>query len=316
MKTLMITGIGGDIGQSVARIVREVRPAWTIVGVDVHERHAGTLVSDAYRTVPFAFDAGYFAHMERIVDAHRVDICLPTSEAEMGVLAAMGVDRIGRAALLGISRAAIGIGMDKLSTIRFLVEAGIPAPWTMAADPDALPEAYPCIYKPRRAAGSKGVVICRDKLEAEHLARQPAAAVFQEYLEPADREVTCAVFRDRHGRTAVLPMLRQLAGGMTGWAQVIDAPEAVDQCIRLAAALDLHGPINVQMRLTADGPRIFEVNPRISSTVHMRHLMGFEDLRWLLDDADGLDVEFSPIPPGTTAVRMQCAALLNSPGVN
>lgn len=314
-KTLLITGIGGDIGQSIARIVRDVRPGWRILGVDVHARHAGSLVADACEEVAYASDPSYPADLARIVDEHRVDLCLPTSEAEIAVLAGMEADRIGTALVVGICRPVVEVGMDKLATAEFIRSLGLPAPWTLPASVDSLPESYPCIYKPRRAAGSKGVVLCQDRVEAGLLAERTQAAVFQEYLEPADKEVTCAVFRDRRGTTTVLPMLRQLAGGLTAWAQVIDAPEAVCQCKALADALELRGPMNVQMRITAHGPRIFEINPRLSSTVYMRHLMGFQDLRWLLDDAEGLSNDYPVIQPGLTSVRVQAAELLSlAPG--
>ena len=36
---------------------------------------------------------------------------------------------------------------------------------------------------------------------------------------------------------------------------------------------------------------IFEINPRFSSTVLFRHLMGFEDVLWSIQDKLGLSVE-------------------------
>ena len=105
-------------------------------------------------------------------------------------------------------------------------------------------------------------------------------------------------------------MLRELVGGFTGWAQVVDEPEAVSQCIALAEALDLRGPMNAQMRITDRGPRIFEINPRLSSTVYLRHLLGFSDVQWMLDEHEGRAVDFPTVPTGTIAVRIQDAAVL------
>ena len=42
MKTILITGIGGDISQGVATILRENRPDLRLIGVDMHEQHGGT----------------------------------------------------------------------------------------------------------------------------------------------------------------------------------------------------------------------------------------------------------------------------------
>ena len=59
--------------------------------------------------------------------------------------------------------------------------------------------------------------------------------------------------------------------------------------------LDLRGSINIQLRFTSEGPRIFEINPRFSSTIYFRHAVGFQDLIWSVNDALGL-----PIPEKIT----------------
>ena len=137
-------------------------------------------------------------------------------------------------------------------------------------------------------------------------------SVVQELLLPADQEVTCAIYRTKDGRTAVLQLLRTLVGGFTGWAQVIDHPEVSKQCVQIAEGLGLQGGINAQLRLTEQGPRIFEINPRFSSTLLMRHKMGFCDAVWTVQEALGKSVSFYHPRVGTTGVRVQDAAVLGS----
>jgi carbamoyl-phosphate synthase large subunit len=67
--------------------------------------------------------------------------------------------------------------------------------------------------------------------------------------------------------------------------------------------------MNIQLRLTDQGPRVFEINPRFSSTVLMRHRIGFSDLLWALSEAEGLAVEYPIIPIGVTMVRVQGAMI-------
>ena len=42
----------------------------------------------------------------------------------------------------------------------------------------------------------------------------------------------------------------------------------------------MNGLLNVQLRLTDKAPKIFEINPRASSAIKMRHMLGFKDLLW------------------------------------
>jgi carbamoyl-phosphate synthase large subunit len=134
--------------------------------------------------------------------------------------------------------------------------------------------------------------------------------IFQELLLPADQEVTCGVHRTRSGITTVIQLRRRLVGGFTGWAEVIDDPEVESLCHRVSESLGFAGSINIQLRRTASGPRIFEINPRFSSTAVMRHRMGFQDVVWSINDMLGREVTPTRVSPGLRAVRLQNASVL------
>lgn len=310
MKTILITAIGGDIGQAVASIVRRTFPDWRILGCDIHARHAGELFVNQWFVAPRADDAGYLPWLEKTVREQGVDLCVPMSEAELSILAGAGGGRVGNAGLVMANGKAIAVGGDKLATARFMAAADLPVPWTIPAGEVGVATPFPCIFKARRGAGSKSVFICNSLEEAHFLARRHPESVFQELLLPEEREVTCAIYRTRDGRIAVLQLLRRLAGGFSGWAKVMDSPELRGQCERIAEALALEGSINAQFRITDSGPRLFEINPRFSSTILMRHLMGYQDVVWALRESMGERVE--PVIPkvGTVGVRTQGAELM------
>jgi carbamoyl-phosphate synthase large subunit len=308
--TILITGIGGDIAQGVARIVRLARPTWRIVGVDIHQRHAGSVFVDALSTICPVTSDNYLREIEAVIEKHQVTVCMPMSEPELGYIVANNIQSFGKVPFIGVAEKAISIGLDKLTTMSFLASLNIPIPWTIEAQQYKSLRKFPCIYKPRRSAGSKGVALCQNTAEAAWHASQNSNAIFQELLLPVENEVTCAVYRTKDGRVSILPMLRNLVDGVTGWAQVIDNSEIVKQCQMIALAVDLKGSINVQLRLTANGPRIFEINPRISSTVYLRHLLGFCDIEWILNEFEGIAVEFSKVAVGSIGVRIFDSAVL------
>ena len=107
-----------------------------------------------------------------------------------------------------------------------------------------------------------------------------------------------------------LVMLRRLIGGYTGWAKVIDDDSASQMCETIAKGLNLRGSMNIQMRLTSQGPSVFEINPRFSSTVLMRHRIGSSDVLWALDEAEGKDFIFPECKPNQILVRVQDASIL------
>lgn len=308
MKTLLITAIGGDIAQGVAAVIRETRPDYRLVGVDMHERHGGTLFVDAFHKVPVATDKDYLPAIKSVVEKESVGIILPVSEPELAVLAQVQHQFDG-IAWLTCGKVVVATGLDKLATARCLESLGLPVPWTYPVVA-GFPSEYPCILKNRAGSGSRSVFTVLDREDAEYLVKRYPDAIYQELLQPAEREVTCAVFRARDGRVTTLQLLRKLVGGFTGWAQVINDGDTADMCKVIAEGLDLRGSMNVQLRLTDNGPRVFEINPRFSSTTLMRHRLGFSDAAWALDDLEGRAFQIPEILPGSIVVRVQNAALI------
>lgn len=287
MNKILITAIGGDIGQSVARVLRETYTETQLFGSDVRSEHGGHSFVDTYTTAPLAAAPTYLDWLCQYVDQQDIDLVIPVSEFELERLAHLDVPQELAQRLLNVSAKVLSIGLDKLETTRFLADCAIAQPWAKT-DPDQLSDQdFPCIFKPRQASGSRLILTCQDQEEARLLAKKHAHFMFQQLLPDAEQEITCAVFRSKQGQTHVLQLRRKLVGGATGWAEVVHHPEIQAQCTRIAEATELCGSLNVQLRLTADGPRIFEINPRFSSTVLMRHRMGFSDLIWTIQDQLG-----------------------------
>ena len=309
-KVVLITGIGGDIAQGVATILRECRPDLRLIGVDVQTQHGGHLFVDAIELIPSANAHNYRSALHAVIAKHAVDILIPMSEPELGALHPF-VDMVPGIKCITAGANVVAAGLDKLATAFALKNLGLPVPWTIPVG-EACPPAYPCILKNRYGSGSRAVFRLESSEDAQYFAKRYPDAVYQELLEPADREVTCAVYRKGDGEVLSLLMLRRLTGGFTGWARVIDDEETSRMCKHIAEGLDLQGSMNVQLRLTDKGPRVFEINPRFSSTVLMRHRMGFSDVLWAIEEAEGKTVCFPAIDRNKIMVRVQAAAIFDA----
>jgi carbamoyl-phosphate synthase large subunit len=301
---VLITGVGGDISQGVATILRECRPEIRVIGVDMHGQHGGHRYVDFFTIVPAAGDPAYRDALKSVAEQQGANLVIPMSEAELNVLRPF--PRLGPdIAWLFAGNQVVDAGLDKLETARVLSGLGVPVPWTVPVADGAV--SYPCILKSRYGSGSRAVFLVKDADDARYLVPRYPEAVFQELLLPAEREVTCAVYRNKQGEVKSLLMQRRLSGGFTSWARVIENAESAEMCRKIASGLDLRGSMNVQLRLTDKGPRVFEINPRFSSTVLMRHRMGFTDVLWALDEADGRLIEFPELPSNQVLVRVHDA---------
>jgi carbamoyl-phosphate synthase large subunit len=309
-KSVLITGIGGDISQGVATILRESRPDFRLVGIDVHTQHGGHLFVDCIETIPSANASNYRSALQAVMAKHAVNIIIPMSEPELGALYPF-TDFFPGVKWITAGAKVVAAGLDKLATVRTLENLDVPVPWTIPVS-NAGPLAYPCILKNRYGSGSRAVFRIENTEDSEYFSKRYPEAVFQEILEPADREITCAVYRKRDGEVLSLLMLRRLTGGCTGWARIIEDEKTSQMCAHIAIGLNLRGSMNVQLRLTDQGPRVFEINPRFSSTVLMRHRMGFSDVLWAMEESEGNVVRYPEIERNKIMVRVQEAAIFDA----
>jgi carbamoyl-phosphate synthase large subunit len=300
--TLLVTGCGGDIALSIARFVREDGLAERIVGADSRDEHPGFAFFDAVERLPPADDDDYLAMLDQAAARHAADLILPMSEAELGRLLAAG--RIGSdPRLLTANAEAVAVGLDKLETFRRLDAGGVSVPRTGIVG-ETEPVSLPCIIKLRRGQGSKGVVIA-ESWNVGHLTETRAGDLWQDYLPDATHEYTCGLFRSPETGTRSIVLRRQLVGGLTGSAIVVEDAGITAELDRIADILDLHGAINVQLRVHAGRPYVFEINARFSSTVGFRHRLGFRDFLWSLERATGKPISaWQPVPAGTRMFRV------------
>jgi carbamoyl-phosphate synthase large subunit len=100
--------------------------------------------------------------------------------------------------------------------------------------------------------------------------------IIQEYLLPEDQEYTSEVFvLSDQTAYGTITMKRELLRGTSVVALCQDYPEIRQEAQKAALALKPLGPCNFQMRLTKNGPTIFEINPRFSGTTVARAQFGF-----------------------------------------
>ena len=107
-------------------------------------------------------------------------------------------------------------------------------------------------------------------------------------------------------------MERLLVGGLTSWARVIKNENVQELVKFIADEWNLKGSLNIQLRLTEKGPMIFEVNPRFSSTVYMRHQLGFKDVLWSVEEFFGEKIYIKEVKTGSVLSRVQEIKILAS----
>jgi carbamoyl-phosphate synthase large subunit len=288
---ILVTGCGDDVAQSIGKILRNHPIAERVIGCDIHNEHAGHFIFHQSFLVERASSPRYGESIRALVAEQEIDIIIPCTEVEIDYFVRGGFQSFDRGVVVRPNSFAVEIGLDKYRTIKFLEENQLPFPVTVLLEEIQEP-LLPCVIKARRGSGSKAVYTVKD-IDTFNLVRRILTnGICQEYLESSEEEYTCSVFRSRAGGIRTICFRRKLAaGGYTNYG-VVAKNKAIDSLlVRLADLLRLEGSINVQLRLKDEIPMIFEINARFSSTVLFRHLFGYSDVLWSIQDVLGLQIE-------------------------
>lgn len=308
MNSIWITSIGGDIAQAAIRIIRREFPKANIIGSDAIEQPFFSKFVDEFVLTPMATCPNFILELSRELKERSPDILIPVSEQEILALT-LNSEMFSHTNILIPNKQTVEVGLDKWATYEFISAIGDFVPFT-SRNFNPLDFNFPVITKPRKGRGSKNIYICQDIQDIRYFESKHPLNIFQEILLPVDQEITCAVYRSKIGEIRILQLKRKLVSGRTSWAEVVVNHQIEELCTRIAESIQLRGPLNVQLILTASGPKVFEINPRYSSTVELRHALGFQDLIWGIQELEGKSIsKLEPITSGILCGKLDSAVV-------
>lgn len=293
---MLISAVGGDIGQGILKSLRAVRPRVRIIGCDMNPNSPGLFLSDAGYIVAGAKNDAkkYVGDIVRICKKENVDIVFSAQPYELEVLSKLreSLQKKTGAIFVVQPKQVWDISMDKLQTFKSLANAGIRTPETYAEKNgfNILSKQYgfPLLIKARKSFGSgfHDFKLIRSKEEFETAWSKSDNLIIQEYItNKKNEEYTVGVFLDNNSKAlGAIPMLRTLRFGLTFHAVVADYPDITHTAIRAAETIGAIGPCNVQLRKNSRGkPCVIEINARISSTTAFRTHFGFNEAKACID---------------------------------
>lgn len=274
--TILVTGIGGNVGQGVLRNIRAYLPNVKIVGTDIASYTVGERYCDKFYTLPYATDNNFQEKLINICNKESISLIIPTTDYEsyyVGLLA----EKLPTAIVS--PHTTTNICLDKYLTFLFLKEHKI------AFADSFLPSNYcgtydKIIVKPREGRGSRNIY------------RNPSTLnlfddtfIIQEEL--VGKEITTAFYvskaKELHGH---ITFERKLENGMTSYAEVKkDYDSTIEMLLKsIIYVMPINGPCNIQSIVTNKGIVPFEINCRYSGSNSIRSQFGFEDVRYGIDE--------------------------------
>lgn len=288
---VLVTGVDGDSGQGLVKALRLSKSPLEIHGCDVSGRGlGGTFVRSLHVVPPASAGPAYIERLDAVCRKHRFDAVVPSTPVEIDALR-------GEPLPCGVPVISLGPSYretydDKLRCYRAL-EGAVPlAPYADGEDLQAVgrlvrQRGYPVIVKRRRGRGGESFHVVSREEELASALEKTADPVVQAFLGDEGGEYTVGVFA-ADGRITAIAFRRRLGRTGSSWfAETVDDPEVEAYAEAIARASGLRGSANVQVRKSAEGVRLLEVNARFSSLSPARAYAGFRDVEWSIELALG-----------------------------
>ena len=278
-KTVLVTGIGGNVGQGVLRNIRDINWPIHIIGTNVEAFSAGNHLCDKTFMVPYAYDNDYIDFVKKIVEEEHVDLIIQTTDFEVYYLS-LNANSIN-ATIVACDASITNVYLDKYLSYKHHTSLNIPFVQSW------LPSEFEgfegdIIVKPRKGRGSRGITINPE---------DPKSYSDDYMIQPLHKgkEITTAIYIDKnkslHG---IFSMERQLQNGATNKCKTVntfDNKLKEDIIFKMIDQEGIRGSLNLQYIVDNNqNIHLFEVNCRISGTNSIRHNLGFQDVKYILQE--------------------------------
>lgn len=289
---ILVTSIGGDVGQAICKALRCSDYPIKIHGTDCKSYAPFSLFCDSFTIVPEADGAIYKDSIIKLSKNLSIDLIYICSEKELFYIS----DHIKDFPLKFTKSLAIphtdliNICRDKLKTIEFLKANGLSYPYSNVYNGSGSIDEmlkytnYPIVIKKLSDCGSKNLHIVNSFKDFEKINCLDSSYLLQEYIPGV--EYTIGIYKDIiSNKVYVISLQRVLKNGVSSEVKVVFDKDIENLCIETAKKLNIDASINIQLRKQPGRkPVIFEINPRYSSTSFMRASFGFNDVIYAFEN--------------------------------
>lgn len=278
---IIITGANGDIAISILKILKK-KFKWAIIhGSDINLNQKGKYYFDKLIKVHLANSSKYLRQIQ--IFTEKYDLVIPTSEKEIEFIS-NNINKLNHKKILINEKEIINNFLDKYKAYNFLKANKInQIGYCKILKKVTEIKNFPSIIKTRFGAGNKNYIIVNTKndLKKIHLVKNEKY-IFQKYFNN-EKEFTACIYKNINF-VKVIIFDRILDKDKTFYGKIYKNKSIEKKLLNFAKKIKLKGSINLQFKLMGGKLFIFDINPRLSSTVLMRHQIGFEDCYWWITD--------------------------------
>ena len=283
VKRVLVSGASGIVGYGVLRSLRSSGLRLFLVGLPSTTTPSPRILR-CVRAAPATDDVGYLEWLLATTRRHRIDLLVPAIEVDtykwaeyVQEICAGAIPLLNTSALLDLCKDKWRFYQElKKLRLRCAIDSSLEQNFDTLVSSFGLP----FLLKPRRGFGSKGIVRVTDmEIYRKHVQDQGRKLMAQPIVGSDAEEFTTSAFCDGEGAYCTSMTLRRKLSrdGFTEKAEVVDTADFAATIAELCQAFRPLGPTNFQFRVCSDGPKLLEINPRISSSTSIRAAFGYNE---------------------------------------
>lgn len=272
-KSVLVTGAGGPSGK--AAILALKNKGFRVIAADmVPTEHW----ADAFAMVLPAADPMYLPQLDDLLSTWEISWLFPTVQEELILVAEKAATYRRRGiAVYTAHPDAVAICHDKWLTAQSLAAAGVAVPQSAIGEAGvaAIQQlGFPCVSKPRVGRGGRHVTVHDSADIALDTRLSDSNLIWQQFMPGTEYDVLLMIRRNRPVSEMIAAVFEKtsLREGRTGNALTLErvsAPDVYELALSAAQALDLEGPLDMDIRRDANGvAHVLEINARIGAHTH------------------------------------------------
>jgi carbamoyl-phosphate synthase large subunit len=262
-------------GQRVDIVTEFARAGATTVVAEA-DRLAPTLYhADHFALVPRIDDPGYVGALAGLVAEHDVRLIVPLTDLDQVLLAEARAELAPALVLLPDAEVCRQVG-DKYLAHELFVRLGIASPPSWLPGDVPADARYPLLVKVREGFGSRHIYRAEDAEQLAFFLRYTPVESFVQQMCRGE-EFSIDVFCDTDGRclNAIPRTMIQSKGGESIKGMTIRDAELIEHGCRVAEAIGIVGPANIQCFREPDGSLpVTDVNPRFGGAFPLPRAAG------------------------------------------
>jgi len=309
-----ISCIGSGVGQSIINSLRLTRLPIKTIGLGTNPFAYGSYDCDIYDYTLGIYEDGYIDNLIEKCHKHKIDLIIPGHDDD-ALICSQNADRLMEEGIKTIvsNEKLISICRDKelmsneLNKVKDVFVKSYDKSWLENNNNDIK---FPFIAKPRDGFGSRGIEIIRNKedfnkINKGHILQELAIPVkedpnFSFYMKQINKNINPQV--SEISIQIVYSPENRLMGRMSSYNKLVNGVpievvpyereyiwDVIDSLTPTFLKLGLKGPLNIQGRLTEQGLKLFEMNPRFTGITGLRALMGFNEVEACVKEWLGID---------------------------